>query len=350
MHGVKLKVAEMGIVATDEKHQGKGLMRLLNNEFNKTLEIEDYDLAVIQGIPGFYHKFGYHYAIPMENHLNVDLELIKDDFDSDKFSVREVQLSDIPFLMLEDDKYRKSNFISVVRDKKQWEYIIRYGKETDYGSDILIFESAKEKFYCRILYQGFGKGIIVSELSETISEEAFKNILFYLKGKAKNENKPFIRFNIENKSDIGKQIILFGAEESKSYAWQLKISNKIGFLKKIKSIIEFRIKQSDFCNLSDILRLDLYKDSIDITFENGKVKSIKEASELEIDNTFCIPEDLFAQLALGDRDWESLQYYRPDIAPMSLYINPEQKPSDDKTGKLISILFPDEKSWIYLQY
>ena len=59
MEEIKLKVAEMGIVGTLKAHRGQGLMRILNKEFDKTLEEEKFDLAVIQGIPGFYHQFGY---------------------------------------------------------------------------------------------------------------------------------------------------------------------------------------------------------------------------------------------------------------------------------------------------
>ena len=98
MQGIKLKVAEMGIVATNEKYRRKGLMRLLNDEFNKSLNNENFDLAVIQGIPGFYNKFGYHYVIPMENHLNIDLNIINQDFNSTEYNVRKARISDNTFL------------------------------------------------------------------------------------------------------------------------------------------------------------------------------------------------------------------------------------------------------------
>ena len=76
MHGIHLKVAEMGIVGTLEDHRHRGLMRALNAEFDRTLGNERFDIAVIQGIPGFYHHFGYHYAVTMENHVNLPLYAI----------------------------------------------------------------------------------------------------------------------------------------------------------------------------------------------------------------------------------------------------------------------------------
>ena len=347
---IKLKVAEMGIVATAENHQGKGLMKMLNKEFDNTLACEEFDLAVIQGIPGFYHKFGYNYAIPMENHINLDLNTIHDSFDSSSFEVRKAEITDIPFLMQEDENHKKSNLISVVRSHKQWEYILTHGGRTEYGCEILIFESINEKFYCRVLLEGFGKGLIISEVSGLISDEAVMFMFYLLKERVLRERKPFIRLNVDNDSHIGKYAISLGAEKSKSYAWQIKVPNKLGFLVKIKSVLQERVLRSDFVHFSDTLRLDFFTDAIDLLFENGTIVSIQEASESEVENTFCIPKDLFASLILGHRSWEQLQFARPDIAPIALYLNPDLKQSENKTGKLINILFPQEKSWINLQY
>jgi len=351
IQAVKLKVAEMGLVGTDEKHRGKGLIRMLNQEYDTTLSKEGFDMAVIQGIPGFYHKFRYHYALPMENHLNVSLSNIKNEFDTNEFKVKLAELSDIPFLISEDEKYRKANFISSFRKNDDWEYILsNESKSTEYGSEILIFESQKEKFYCRILPNGFGKGFIVSELSESISKFAFENLLSYLKEEAKKAKKPFIRFNIEENSDCGKMLEDFEVMKSKSDAWQIKIPNKLIFLKKLKSILENRIKNSEFNKFSKILRLDFYKETIDLKFENGKIKEFLFCSENEPDFSFNIPEDLFTSLVLGYRNWVELQENRPDIGSMLLYLDPEENPMNDISGKLCDVLFPKEKSWIKLQY
>jgi len=351
IQGIKLKVAEMGLVATDENHRGKGLMKMLNQEYDTTLFKEGFDLSVIQGIPGFYYKFGYHYALPMENHLNVSLGNIKNEFDANEFKVKLAELSDISFLISEDKKYRKANYISSFRKNEDWEFILsNEGKSTEYGSEILIFESQLEKFYCRILPNGFGKGFIVSELSESISKIAFENLLSYLKEKAKKAKKPFVRFNIDENSDCEKMLEDFGVMKSKSYAWQIKISNKLDFLKKLKSILENRIENSEFNKFSKILRLDFYKETIDLKFENGKINEFLFCSENEPDFSFNIPEDLFTSLVLGHRNWVELQENRPDIGSMLLYLDPEENPMEDISVKLIEVLFPKHKSWIKLHY
>lgn len=100
----RLKVAEMGIVGTLEEHRGRGLQRMLNAEFDRTLAEEEYDLAVIQGIPGFYSQFGYSYAVPLENHINLPLHEIP--ADSGPYTYRLAGESDLAFLQMEDEAYR----------------------------------------------------------------------------------------------------------------------------------------------------------------------------------------------------------------------------------------------------
>lgn len=350
INGIELKLAEQGLVGTCEQHRGKGLMRKLNAEFDKQLADEDYDLACIQGIPGFYHKFGYHYAIPMENHINLDLNCIDKSYHSDQIKMRMAEYSDISFLISQDDEYRHKNYISSFRTRQQWEYILSDGKKTEYGSDVYIIESENEKYYCRILYVGFGRGLIVSEISYGMHFEAMNFLLYNLKKRATAENKPFMRFNIPAESTAGKFVIALGAEKPKSYAWQIKIPDKVKFLNKLKPVFNERLKQSEMNKYSDTIRFDFFTESIDIVLKNGIIESIEQSSLKEVENAFYVPADLFAALVLGHRNWEQLQYFRPDIGPANIYHNPELKPSDDKTWQLMNVLFPVETSWVYLPY
>jgi len=129
MDGIRLKVAEMGLVGTHGEHRGRGLQKLLNREFDRTLEEEQFDLAVIQGIPGFYHKFGYHYAVAMENHIVLPLEKIPDAFHNSNYTFRLACQDDIPFLMKEDETYRSRYLVSSVRSESGLEisYDVRTG-------------------------------------------------------------------------------------------------------------------------------------------------------------------------------------------------------------------------------
>ncbi|MCR3884122.1 GNAT family N-acetyltransferase [Methanotrichaceae archaeon M04Ac] len=352
MAGLQLKVAEMGIVGTGEGHRNKGLMRLLYREFDATLEEEGFDLAVVQGIPGFYRRFGYYYSIPLEPHIDISLHLVPDLADDDSYEFRLAETKDIPFLLEEDERYRRSNFISVFRDEAKWNYLLTYGQRAGCSSQFWIMEGrqTQERFYFRIPLQGFGTGLIVSEISEGISDDALTNLFAFCKKKCAERNKPYIRLNLAGESTAAKTAISFGASAGRPYAWQIKIPDKIKFLTKIAPVLEARLKEGSLVGFSGTLRLDLYREQIDLNWSEGKLESVKPGRGGECEKTFFIPEDLFIPLVLGHRSWRELQYTRPDIFSAMMYVGPGVDSASDKAVRLIDALFPAERSWVYEQY
>ncbi|MGA1825883.1 MAG: GNAT family N-acetyltransferase [bacterium] len=351
IEGNALKVAEMGIVGTKKEHRHKGLMKKLYEAFHATLVEEQFDLSMIQGIPGFYHQFGYYYSIPLENNITLSTDTLPTDPEKEVYRFRRAGLDDIIFLMEEDTKYRRFYSISVKRDKENWRYLLTHSLKTEYGSDFWIMENKdNEQFYFRIPHKGFGNGLIVSEVSEHIHYDALVNLLLFCKKKAIERNKPYIRLNIHNGSTAGTMAISMGAQKGIPYAWQIKVPNIPNFLQKITTILEKRVRESCCENFSETLRLDFYKSKIDILWNKGRIMSIEPGTEAECPNTFCMSEDLFPALCLGHRSWHELQYVRPDIFPAPQYIMPDPFSSSDKSGLVMDILFPRSTSWIYEQY
>jgi predicted N-acetyltransferase YhbS len=342
MEGIKLRVAEMGIVGTQEKHRGQGLMRILNEEFDKTLDAEKFDLAVIQGIPGFYHRFGYYYSLPLENHINMPLHSIPEEQEKDKYSFHRASIEDIPYLLQEDQIYREHFSISTFRDNANWKYLLTDSLNTEYGSEYWIMEhrdnSTRAKFYCRIPKHGFGSGLILSEISESITYEALRHLLIFCKQLANERKKPYIRLNLHQDSTASKMAMSMGAEQGKTYAWQIKIPNFIRLLKKMRPVLEKRVEASSFKNFSGTLRLNFYKTKLDLLWVEGRLENVL-LGEGECKDTFSINADLLPILCLGHRTWREIKYIRPDISP-----------SSGKSMLLIEILFPLRKSWIYEPY
>ena len=340
LDGVKLHVAEMGIVGTQQQHRGQGLMRTLNKEFDSTLDEEKFDLAVIQGIPGFYHRFGYHYAIPLENHINLPLHLIPKKQERSEYSFRPASIEDIPYLLQEDQIYRESLSLSVCRDTANWTYLLTESVNTEYGSEYWIMEhqDATRRFYCRIPKQGFGTGLILSEISENITYDAFHELLVFCRTLAVERKKPYIRFNLPTHATASRFTLSMGAHHEKCYAWQIKIPDTIRLLTTMKPILEKRIQNSVFNPFSGTLRLNFFTKSVDLRWNNGSLTEIVPG-EGECMDTFSINSDLFPALCLGYRSWQEIRHLRKDIFPVS-----------DRSRLLIETLFPSRRSWIYEQY
>jgi predicted N-acetyltransferase YhbS len=339
MEGAPLRVAEMGIVGTQAKHRGHGLMRRLIEEFEKTLDAEQFDLAVIQGIPGFYHRFGYYYALPLENHINLPLHIIPEAPEKDAYAFRRAGVVDIPFLLREDHSYRDHFSIATVRDDENWRYLLTDNLDTEYGSDFWIMDhQGSPHVYCRIPKQGFGSGLILSEVSEHITYEALRHLLVFCKQLAEARKKPYIRLNLHPASTAGKMAVSMGAEQGKTYAWQIKIPKVIRLLKAMRPVLEKRVAASSFQRFSGTLRLNFYTTQVDLQWVEGRLNNVVPG-EGDCADTFSINADLFPALCLGHRTWREIRYIRPDISP-----------STGKSRLLIETLFPSRASWIYEQY
>ena len=339
LDGVALKVAEMGIVGTLEEHRGKGLMRRLNAEFDRTLAEERFDLSIIQGIPGFYQQFGFHYALPLENHINLPLHAVAEKEDRKPCSFRLAGLEDMPFLLREDATYRSSFSISSVRDEANWHYMLTESRQTEYRSEFWIMEGeGGERFYFRVPQDGFGKGLIISEISEAIHYDALESLLLFCREKALERDKPYIRLNLHGDSAAGRMAVSMGAEAGRPYAWQIKFPNIENYLKKIAPVFEKRMQASAFAGYTGTFRLNFFKKSVDLVWSGGRLAQVRPG-EGDCGDTFSIAADLFPSLCLGHRSWRDLQQIRPDIFP-----------SSGKSALLAETLFPPTVSWIHEQY
>ncbi len=340
IEGIQLKVAEMGIVGTLEEHQRQGLFSRLNQEFDQVLEEEGFDFAMIQGIPGFYTRFGYAYALPLENQINLPLHLLPEQSADAGYTFRLANQADIPALMQADEQYRAAFSLSTYRDAAHWQYMLTEGLKTEYGSEywIITHPARADNFYCRIPAQGFGTGLIVSEISADITDEALNSLLAFCKQSAIEKEKPYVRLNLHNDSFAGKMAIAMGAKPGNPYAWQIKFPDPIRYLTTIAPLLEQRIQASAFKQFSGTFRLDFYNKKVDLLWENGQLKSVQTgAGESQLG--VSIHADLFTPLCLGHKTWQELRAIRPEMFPHSA-----------QSALFIETLFPAKPSWFYEQY
>lgn len=180
---------------------------------------------------------------------------------------------------------------------------------------------------------GFGDGLIISEISENISMEDLLNLLSFLKYKAKEGNKPYIRFNLQENSPVSKKLINLGAKCEGRYGWQVKIHNPLGFLNKIKSSLENRVLNSE--TKDGIYQISFGSGAINIVIKDKKITSIN-SDELEANHTIFIPRDLFEPLVLGFKSFSELEYCRPDLRPFT-----------QEGRSFINTIYPKRDSWLY---
>ena len=67
--------------------------------------------------------------------------------------------------------------------------MLNASNSTEYGSEVWIVERGEERFYFRVPQEGFGTGLIISEVSENVSADAMNALLAFAKEKAVEREK-----------------------------------------------------------------------------------------------------------------------------------------------------------------
>jgi hypothetical protein len=337
---VSLKAGEMGIVGTLEAYRHRGLIRALAARFDELLHEGNYDLSHIQGIPYFYRQFGYEYAIPLEANLRVELYLIPGP-PPDKpprYTFRLATLNDLPALTRLYDEAASDLSISAVRDEATWRYLLGPSLQTEMAAEtwLVLNAAGQPAGYFRIPQHGFGKGLIVNEVSR-LSHDVALAVLRQLEALTTGRDKPYIRLNIPANSILAQVARCHDAHDGGTYAWQIRLLDVGHLLRKLGPVLERRIATSPFAGLTQNLCFNLYRQTFELRFEGGRLAAV-EALGFSDRGGIRIPPLLAAPLLLGYRSAKELSQIHHDVS-----VRAERR-------HLVDVLFPKVASFVYTIY
>jgi hypothetical protein len=335
--GVTLRAGEMGFVGTLEAYRHRGLVRALCGRFEAMLQEGGYDLSPIQGIPYFYRQFGYEYAMPLEAQWQIDLGRIPDG-PTGRVSVRLATIDDRPALAQMYDEAASDLNIHTVRDEATWGYLFGSSQQTDMAAEswLLTDLDGQPAGYFRITREGFGTGLIVSEVSR-LGHAAALTTLVHLKRLATERGKPNIRFNLPAGCSLVRLAADCGARDEGGYAWQIRLPDCAALLKKMAPLFERRLACSAFAGLSQSLTLNLYREAFGLCFRAGRLTEVQRLGFRE-GGDLRLPPALMAPLLLGYRSWRELAAAHHDVLVARA------------ARSLADTLFPVVSSFIYTIY
>jgi predicted acetyltransferase len=336
---VMLRAGEMGIVGTLEAYRGRGLIRRMNERFTALLREDRFDLSHIQGIPYFYHQFGYEYAMPLEADWRVEPYLIPAPQPSDAaYRFRAATPDDIAVLARLYDEAARRLDISAERDVAVWRYLLGPSMITEMVAETLLVLGAADQVvgYLRIARHGFGSGLIVSETS-LLTLGSARAVLRMLKALATERDKPYIRLNLPDHSLLARVAQSHGARRVGAYAWQIRLVDVPALLLKLAPVLWGRLAASDFAGLSGRLRLNLYRQSFDLVFEHGRLVAVEQPQGQAV-GELRLPPPLLAPLLLGYRSLTELAQAHHDVSASGL------------GAELVGVLFPAMSSFLYTIY
>jgi predicted N-acetyltransferase YhbS len=338
---VQLKAAEMGIVGTLPEYRHRGLIRMLNSRYKQLLDVGEYDLSHIQGIPYYYRQFGYEYALPLEGGWELGLHTIPNEVPlyALEYAFQKATIDDIPMLDRFYNAAMSKLQLSTLRDDAIWHYLIQQEANLQGLQETWLVQNKNHESlgYVRIAKEGFGLGLIVDEASD-LSHPATIAVLHWLKRMAIEREKPYIRLSMTETCPLISVARAWGVQIERLYAWQIKFPDPARLLWHISPVLEQRVENSPFAGITQSVILNLYRQAYELKFEKGHITAVNAIGFCDEANMIRIPPMQFIPLVLGYKSREELQAVYPDFSIRG------------QSQYLVDVLFPKMKSFLHLIY
>ena len=335
--GVEIPAGEMGIVGTLEAYRRRGLIRAQVAYFKRRLRERGCLLSQIQGIPYYYRQFGYEYALPLEGGLRLEMRQIPKPPDT-PFAFRLATSQDLPTLMRLYDEAAQELAIHACRDEPTWRYLLTHTSGTEMEREIWIVQDAKKRAvgYVCVPQHHFGQELVASEVSCLGFEPALA-VLDHLKALTVEREMPGIRLNLPANCTLMRLARSLDAHDLGTYGWQIHVPDLAALLRALSPVLERRVAESPFAGLTREVRLNLYRETLALRFEEGRLTEVANLGFADGGDA-RFPPLQFIPLVLGYRTAEELSAAYPDVS-----VGPPWR-------LLIDTLFPTVTSFIYTIY
>lgn len=331
--GSVISLCEMGFVGTMEKYRGKGLIGELNEIYEQIMAERGYILSVIRGIPYFYRRLGYEFAMPLDHRILLSGLKIPDK-DLEKLRIRKANLNDIEFIKEKYEEYYSNYFIVNAFDRDSFVFKFFNDNYNDFQrSSYILEENGKSSAYFTFgkSYDDLGYDIRTSKLEGDMSLK----ILQFVKDIHGRENPNKIDIAVREETDLSDYSLKLGGITASNYGWQVKIPDLKRYFQKIKMILEKRVKDSMIKNLTQNVLITDYKEIIELIFNKGIITDINQKLGYPPEGScdLQIPGPMLYKLILCDKSFDEINYIITDAR------------IKHSSKDIINILFPKLESF-----
>lgn len=320
---VMLRCGGIGCVATPQEYQGHGYNKLLMEHCVQFMAAEGYDISLLDGIPNYYHKFGYEKVMPKYTWA---LELSAVESLKRKHKIRKVIEADCRYLNQIYLKEFKAKSGIVVRTNDMWWSYLRL-----IHGDLWVVVNSEEIPEGYIWFDRKNKQRVLEAgaLNTTVST----SILSFLAEKGKDHYQAEIEGDLfPNQRFVQFTTGLFGGrfeiKFEKSGGWMGRICNLQSTLNKIVPELKKRLQCSQFACWNGSLTFATDLGDVTIGIENSEFRITDRISNSHM--TIKIPQSALLQLVFGFHDIQELVFAGVIEC-------------DESTRQLFKVLFPKQR-------
>ncbi len=307
--GHQLASCELNFLASRSDLSGTGVASTLINSFFNESSRQGYAVVLLEGIPHYYRKYGFNYAIPIQKQV-LDVKNLNYQ-PAEAVGVRRAKTSDLEFIRCCHEKdAEKIALLSVVthaRLKRQIEC---------YKSDLMRME------YFIIEIEGIPSGyfaiepdeseMIVTNISSSVSFSCMDGLISHIIDRKLGEviNQDRIVFRIAEGTKPHTYLRMLGAIEESNYARQVRITDIDKLFRSIAPVLEKRVSSSCFASETVSFQLNDFSNLYEIVFRCSKMSFVRRKFVLTTE--FNLPPQALVKLVFGDADYWSIKNILPD--------------------------------------
>jgi len=335
---VNLKVAMLEMVLTHPEYRRRGYVRAQFEQLHQMCKDRRFDLSIIWGIPYYYRRYGYSYAIDLYKADLLAARAVPGPYDDPKcpYTLRDAVQDDLPMLgRLYEDSTAVVQLIDC-RDPAYWKFLL--GRMQYPVQAVLDKRDGRIAGYVCIDRESTRGETIVLE-SAVASQDVGMFILRELASGCQGN----IRLSWPETSTLVQIARSLGSAALPGGQWLLRIVDISGLLLKIKPVLERRIAASAFAGFTADVCLNLYREAFMLRFKEGKLLKVESLGFVDYSNDadggdIGIPADAFVRLVFGYRKLDQMLDAWPDIR-----VKPEAR-------YLVDVLFPKMTSYFCMPW
>jgi len=297
-----VKMGGIAGVGTKEEYRMRGYSRLVMEESTRYFTETGHDMAVLFGIPDFYHKFGYAPALAVTTlTINVqDALLTQTQKAQEIYTLRRLEEGDWPAVLDLYDENNRARTGTVLRPRNKWKGY-PHGTSYECGTQVFVITGESEeikghiafddvKDACRIGDLGYSTPAVFPTLLRTMVEQAQQRDVQHFEVKLPPDH-PFVIFCRR----CGGEVKTVYPRNSTGMA---RIIGLTSLFEKLTGLLMERLQASPFTAIQSALELQTDLGNITLAIKEGRA-----AIENSAIPTWraMIPQRRLAQLVMGYR-------------------------------------------------
>jgi hypothetical protein len=310
--GVPTAVGQPELIGTHPEYRRRGLVRAQFEVIHERSAASGHLWQLIGGIPWYYRQFGYSYA------LDLPPQPVWMPSGPDRpvsgYTLRPATVDDVAFLARVEASALNAPILSALRGPGGWELELRRrpGALPAYVVNIVEHESTAIGYLVHDHHPSRGDLLSV-RAAELLPGRSWLDptaaMLAHLRAWVGHEpGGRGVRFALPDGHPVLRAASTrLGRGPGGPYGLYVRVPDIVAFLRAVSTVLDTRVAASAVEGFSGDASVDLYTESLRLTFISGRLTSIERGATSVYDSDVSLPVDAFVQLILGNRGLVELE-------------------------------------------